>query len=128
MVLITEIQSLLELYTNRINTIVDKFSIKFGQKNPAGLWRQGLIDRTGFLDDAEFAFHGAGCVVEFENGEIVSFDFLEDDTFVFDLFKFEIFVSSKLPDQEENIEKIFQTIELLKTDGQWRVREIGTKA
>jgi hypothetical protein len=123
MVQIIEIQSLLELYVEIINNITRQFLIKFGKVNPSKLWRQGSIERTGVLDNGKtkFSFHGSGCTIEYEDGVIVSFDFLENDTFTFDLFKFENFVLSKLPNEDVSISEIFQKIKLYSDCGQWKI-------
>lgn len=127
MVQIAEINRLLDLYIHYIIAIRGKFLEKFGRGNPVGMWRQGLIDRIGFLDDnnkIEYSFHGAGCTVELENGEVVSFDFSEDGGFTFDLFKLNLFVSSVLPDKEEEVDKLFRKLTLYKVDDYWVVGEM----
>jgi hypothetical protein len=125
MVQITDIEYLLELFLSRINTILNAFSTNFGEINPIYKWRNNLIERTGFLDKEktiEYSFHGAGCTIEFPNGEIVSFDFLDSQRFTFDLFKFKLFVLSKLSHEDE-IEKLFQSIELLKENNCWIIQK-----
>jgi hypothetical protein len=125
MVEIEEVQTLLDIYVNKINVVLQFFFNLFNFKNPSKLWRRGLVNRIGYLDEKkqiEYSFHGAGCTVEFENGEIISFDFLEDDTFTFDLFKFETFVLDKIENKESMI-SFFQKIELYKEGEIWKIRE-----
>jgi hypothetical protein len=124
MVQIEEVQNLLELYVSRINTTIQLFINMFKVKNPCKLYWQGSVKRTGFLDNKgkiEYSIHGSGCTVEFDNGDIVSFDFLEDDSITFDLFKLEIFVSERL-NNSDDLAKLFQKIELCKEDDKWALR------
>lgn len=125
MLQVKELNDLLEEYLIRIHLIMDRFETLFGRRNPAGLWRKGLIPRIGFLRDNhkdEFSFHGAGCTVEFETGELVSFDFMEDDTISFDLFKFELFVLSKKYNEKE-VSELFKRITLIRNGSTWMLIE-----
>lgn len=88
---------LLEQFEDRIQKVIDGFVQKFGVRNPLGLWRNGFIDRIGFLDNQEtieYSLHGAGCTVEFSDGAIVSFDFGLKQEYTFDRFKFNVFLES----------------------------------
>jgi hypothetical protein len=125
MVQIEEIQVLLDSYVERIQEVIQIFMNCFGHKNPTKLWRQGLIDRTGFLDEKkqiEYSLHGAGCTIEFPNEEIISFDFLEDETITFDLFKFENYVLGKIRNKESVIGFV-KKMELYQEKGEWKIRE-----
>jgi hypothetical protein len=105
---------------------VNGFKYKFGVKNPIEKWRQGLIKRTGYLDrnnEVQFSLHGAGCTVEFANGEIVTFDFTEDEKINIDLFKFKIFVLSYLSNNETEIDEYFESITLTKKNDMWEVEK-----
>lgn len=124
MVQIEEVQNLLDIYVSRINVALQLFIKKFKVRNPCKLYWQGLVNRTGFLDNdqkIEYSFHGSGCTIEFENGDIVSFDFLEDDSITFDLFKLETFLSEKIKRSNE-LANLFQNIELYKAGEKWKLR------
>jgi hypothetical protein len=124
MVQIDEIQILLDLYVSRINLTLQLFIKKFNVKNPCKLYWQGLVNRKGFLDvekKIEYSLHGSGCTVEFDNGDIISFDFLEDDSTTFDLFKLETFVSERITASNE-LANLFQKIELYKEGEKWQLR------
>jgi hypothetical protein len=124
MVQIEELQNLLDLYVSRINITLQLFIKKFKVKNPCELYWQGLINRIGFLDDEQkiqYSFHGSGCTVEFDNGDIISFDFSEDDSITFDLFKLEIFVSERTNASTE-LANLFQKMELYKEGERWKLR------
>lgn len=102
-------------YETQIKTVIDYFNSKFGTQNPIRKWRNGLIERTGYLDDEkqiEYSLHGAGCTVGFNNGEIISFDFSEDGGYDFDAFKFKIFIEStaefqKAPFDLDNVSQVW---------------------
>lgn len=97
MVNMKEIEYFFSLYKDRINIIINLFEIKYGVKNPIKIWRNGLIPRTGYLDinnKTNYSLHGFGCTVEFDNGEIVSFDFSDNEIINIDAFKFELFLQS----------------------------------
>lgn len=97
MVNIVEIKSFFDLYKCKIESIVDFFYSEYGVKNPIKLWRNGVIPRIGYLNldgKALYSLHGSGCTVEFDNGQIVSFDFSDDKLFNFDIFKFKLFLES----------------------------------
>lgn len=121
---IEELQNLLDLYVDKINVALQLFKDRFKVKNPRRLYGQGLLNRTGFLDaenKVEYSIHGAGCTVEYDNGDTISFDFLEDDSITFDLFKLQVFVSERLGDSDE-LTKSFQEIELYQEGEKWKLR------
>lgn len=92
-----ELQHFFNLYSHQIKVISDFFQAQYGVKNPLKLWRKGEIPRIGNLNLENYgiySFHGAGCTVEFDNGQVISFDFSEDELFNFDKFKFRIFLES----------------------------------
>lgn len=124
MVQVTHLNNLLELYLGRVNLVKDYFLMKFGEVNPLKKYWQGVIERTGVLEfehRIEYSFHGGGCTAEFERGEIVSFDFLEDDTITFDLFKFKLFVESLQENDDSDIDEVFSRIKLEKAGESWKV-------
>lgn len=91
------LNQLLKSYEDKIDLVMNLFAAKFGSKNPTKQWRMGIVDRVGILDGeykVEYSFHGAGCTAELENGEVISFDFLEDNSPTYDLFKFQLFLES----------------------------------
>lgn len=122
------LNKLLELYLDRVNLIKSYFLMKFGYANPLKQYWQGNIKRTGILEfehKIEYSFHGSGCTVEFANGEIVSFDFLEDDTITFDLFKFRLFVESLPGGDDRDMDELFNRIELVRVGESWIVNELS---
>jgi hypothetical protein len=124
MVQIEKVQTLLDIYVSRIDIVLKLFINKFKVKNPCKLYWLGLVDRTGFLDNEqkiEYSFHGSGCTIGFENGDIISFDFLEDDSITFDFFKLEIFISERINVSNE-LANLFQKIELYKDGEKWKLK------
>lgn len=118
-------KELLELYLKRIDEIVNLFQINFGVKNPIGMWRSDLIERIGFLTtetgEIEYSLHGSGCTVERTNGEVISFDFLENDIVHFDLFKFQLFVESILGESDD-LNQEFKELKLVKNGTSWEIQ------
>lgn len=118
-------KELLETYIKKIEETIDLFQIKFGVKNPIGMWRNNLIERVGFLttDDGEieYSFHGSGCTVETPDGEVISFDFLENDIVHFDLFKFQLFAESVLGESAD-LDKEFKNLKLVKNGKSWELK------
>lgn len=113
MVQIKILNNFLTQYESKINIVIDYFTENFGVKNPTKKWRNGLINRTGFLDkemQVAYSFHGAGCTAEFNSGEIVSFDFDEVDEYSFDVFKFKLFLESN-PEFNDYISSLDDTID-----------------
>jgi hypothetical protein len=124
MVQIEKINRFLNIYEDYIIVSINYFIENFQVKNPNSKWRNGLVKRTGFLDKdskIEYSFHGVGCTIEFNNGEIVSFDFSENDDYSFDFFKFKVFLetNSQLDISNLNLEDIFKEFEVKKINGRF---------
>jgi hypothetical protein len=97
MVQLNKIQECLDAYENKIMRVIIMFVDKYKCKNPTQLWRNEIIERTGYLDNSHkisYAFHGAGCSVEMSDGTMISFDFDENNNYLFDTFKFQLFIES----------------------------------
>lgn len=93
--------TVLENFESLIEEIIKLFNQKFGEGNPLKKWRNGLVERVGFLgvdNSIEYSFHGAGCTIEFNDGRIVSFDFDENGMYVYSIFKFKLYLDSSLND------------------------------
>jgi hypothetical protein len=88
---------LLKLYEYSILEVIDLFVLNFNERNPTKLWRNGSIERIGYLGVSrviEYSFNGAGCTVSFPDGRIVCFDFDINNDYYFNKFKFLIFIES----------------------------------
>lgn len=97
MVLETLIGQYVELYDSRIHMIIQLFTDKFGEGHHLGMFWNGLIDKTGYLDadhQIEYSFHGGGVSVYFADEEVISFDFDGNNGYSFDDFKFCLFIES----------------------------------
>ena len=72
-----------------IRQAIALFDRTFGVSNPCPRWRQGAIARTGVIGERnyEYSLHGRGCTVDID-GKTVSFDFDQDNNFVYSPFKF----------------------------------------
>lgn len=118
----------LQLYDERIQHVKEGFKDKFGFENPIIEWRRGHIKRTGFLDSFEkneYSLHGNGCTVEFENNEIISFDFSETDEYNIDNFKFQLFIDSlRVIDEKtkRDIKNMIQSKRIIKNNGIFEIR------
>lgn len=128
------LEQYLALYDSRINMVIDMFIDKFGVRNPGRNWRLGLIDRTGFLDEnnlIEYSFHGGGCTVWIASKETISFDFLEDDDYHFDNYKFFLFLQSiNIPLEHEHLLGITDNLTLYveKADGHFLLKNYAFNA
>lgn len=121
------INKLLNEYEKNICSVVTLFNEKFNTSNPVKKWRNGEIQRIGFLDDKkliEYSLHGAGCTVEFQDKCIVSFDFDVTDQYTFDLFKFKIFIESvnEYEKYSSIVDDFFNNIEVkIKNKKNWAI-------
>lgn len=92
-----EVLRLLADYGKDIRFVIQLSEKRFGIPDAIRQWRSKQLDRTGFLDAArtiEYAMHGAGCTIEFENGKLVSFDLDERGSYCFDPWKFKLYTES----------------------------------
>ena len=55
----------------------------------------GTYPREGRIANALYSFHGSGCRIELDSGEIVDFDLAADDSSFFDEFRLRSFMESR---------------------------------
>lgn len=115
------IQNSLSVYEEAIKKVINLFEEKFHVPNPLSMWRNGFIERVGYLDsdnNIEYSLHGAGCTIVLKDDTIISFDFGTSDNYTFDVFKFKVFVETS-PLLIENRDFILSEIESGKLTVRW---------
>jgi len=93
----TEVLRLLADYGQDIRLVLQLLEERFKIPNAIHQWRSKQLDRTGFLDVARtihYGMHGAGCMIEFKEGKLVSFDLDEMGSYCFDSWKFKRYTES----------------------------------
>jgi len=81
---------------------------KTGQANPISLWRQGKIERVGFMGtnrEVEYSLHLRGCSAEYDN-KLIRFDYEQDSNFVYNPFKFMMVLPEDSIEHDE-LEQLF---------------------
>lgn len=110
-----EITIIMLAFEDEISEIIRLFNMKFHTRNPLKIWRNGLIEKNGYLDfskETEYSLHGAGCTVEYNNGKLISFDFDEEDNFCYSPFKLMLYAQSMGENlSESQIQSEFQNLE-----------------
>lgn len=93
----SELVRLLANYGKDVRLVIQLLEERFGVPDAIRQWRSKPLDRVGFLDmeeNIQYALHGAGCTIEFQDGKLVSFDLSETGGYDFDAWKFKRYTES----------------------------------